>query len=51
VAIGWFGVQSYLGATAINALLGAVFGGWRQMDHQVAGVAANLWIAMIGYWR
>ena len=50
VAIGWFGVQSYLGATALNALLGAVFDGWRQMDQQIDGVAANLWIAMIVYW-
>jgi NCS1 family nucleobase:cation symporter-1 len=50
VAIGWFGVQSYLGATAINALLGAAVGGWKGLDAQVAGVAANLWIAMVAYW-
>ncbi len=50
VAIGWFGVQSYLGATAINALLGTVFDGWRSFDTVVAGVAANLWVAMIAYW-
>lgn len=50
VAIGWFGVQSYLGATAINALLGAVFSGWKEFDGVVAGVAANLWVAMIVYW-
>ncbi|HWK27818.1 MAG TPA: NCS1 family nucleobase:cation symporter-1 [Solirubrobacter sp.] len=50
VAIGWFGVQSYLGATAINALLGAVFDGWKGFDSVIGGVAANLWVAMIVYW-
>lgn len=50
VAIGWFGVQSYLGATALNALLGTVFDGWRHLDQLVGGVAVNLWIAMIVYW-
>lgn len=50
VAIGWFGVQSYLGATAINALLGTVFDGWKNLDSVVAGVTVNLWIAMIVYW-
>lgn len=50
VAIGWFGVQSYLGATAINALLGTVFSGWASLDGEFGGVTANLWIAMIVYW-
>lgn len=50
VAIGWFGVQSYLGATALNALLGTVFAGWKGMDAQVLGVAVNLWLAMLLYW-
>jgi NCS1 family nucleobase:cation symporter-1 len=50
VAIGWFGVQSYLGATAINALLVTVFESWRNFDHVIGGVAANLWVAMILYW-
>lgn len=50
VAIGWFGVQSYLGATALNALLGTVFDGWKNLDGTFMGVTANLWIAMIVYW-
>lgn len=50
VAIGWFGVQSYLGATALNALLGAVSGTWHNWNAQVGGVAANLWVAMLIYW-
>lgn len=50
VAIGWFGVQSYLGATAVNALLGAVSTAWRQWDTQLFGVGLGLWAAMIIYW-
>lgn len=50
VAIGWFGVQSYLGATAVNALLGTAFGGWSDLDSVIGGVTLNLWIAMVVYW-
>lgn len=51
VAIGWFGVQSYLGATAINLLLSTSIGTWKSLGHTVLfGVGANLWIAMIAYW-
>lgn len=50
VAIGWFAVQSYLGATAINALLGTVFSWWANLDGEFWGVGANLWIAMLAYW-
>ncbi len=50
VAIGWFGVQSYLGATAVNALLGTAFSGWKDLDSVLGGVTLNLWIAMIAYW-
>lgn len=50
VAIGWFGVQSYLGATALNALLGTVFGGWKGLDSNLLGVTVNLWLAMLLYW-
>jgi nucleobase:cation symporter-1, NCS1 family len=50
VAIGWFGVQSYLGATAVNALLGAVWGAWRDWHTIVFGVGLNLWICMAFYW-
>jgi NCS1 family nucleobase:cation symporter-1 len=50
IAIGWFGVQSYLGATAVNALLGAVWGGWRNWHSLVFGVGLNLWACMLFYW-
>jgi NCS1 family nucleobase:cation symporter-1 len=51
VAIGWFGVQSYLAALAINVLLRAAIPAWRGLDHTVVlGLAANFWIAMVIYW-
>jgi NCS1 family nucleobase:cation symporter-1 len=51
VAIAWGGVQIFLGATALNALLGAVFTNWTNLHDNVAfGVGADLWIAMIAFW-
>lgn len=50
VAIGWFGVQSFLGSTAINVLLGTSIHAWGSWNTVYAGVAANLWASMIVYW-
>lgn len=51
VAIGWFGVQSYLGATAINVLLEVAIGPWKNLGNSsVLGAPTNLMIAMIIYW-
>ncbi len=51
VAIGWFGVQSFLGATAINVLLSAAVGSWKDLGHtSVLGAPLNLFIAMVIYW-
>jgi NCS1 family nucleobase:cation symporter-1 len=50
VAIGWFGVQCFLGATALNAMLGTVFDGWKGLDSVVFGVGINLWLSMLLYW-
>ena len=51
VAVGWFGVQSYLGATAVNVLFAASIGPWRELGSVVlGGLGLNLWIAMVVYW-
>ncbi len=51
VAIGWAGVQIYLGATVVNALLGAVFSGWKGLGSTViSGLGLNFWIAMVVFW-
>ena len=43
VACGWFGIQTWIGALALNLLLGAAFPGW-------AGVAGGIWIAFGAFW-
>jgi nucleobase:cation symporter-1, NCS1 family len=50
VAIGWFGVQSYFAATAINVMVGAAWPAWHQLDTVVAGLPINFWISMVAYW-
>ncbi|MDH5235663.1 MAG: NCS1 family nucleobase:cation symporter-1, partial [Gemmatimonadota bacterium] len=43
VACGWFGIQTWIGALALNALLTAAFAGW-------ASVPANVSIAFAAFW-
>ncbi len=51
VAIGWFGVQSYLAALAVNLLFSTTIPAWRDLgQHAFLGASANLWIAMVIYW-
>jgi len=51
VAIGWFGVQSFLGSTAINVLFEMTIPAWHAMGATIIlGVPANLMLAMIIYW-
>ncbi|WP_255950592.1 NCS1 family nucleobase:cation symporter-1 [Streptomyces odontomachi] len=51
VAIGWFGIQSYLAATAVNLLLEGVVPGWRGLGHSGwLGLSTSMWITMIAYW-
>jgi NCS1 family nucleobase:cation symporter-1 len=37
VACGWFGIQTWIGGTAIDALLTAVWSGWANFDAMIAG--------------
>ncbi len=52
VAIGWFGIQGYLGATALSALVGAVAPGWNHFNVHIPliGLPINLLAAIIVYW-
>lgn len=43
VACGWFGIQTWLGGAALNALLTAAWGGW-------ANVPGNAFIAFFVFW-
>ena len=52
VACGWFGIQTWIGGAAIDALLAAVWSWW---DHifggaSIFGVAAHTWIACSLFW-
>ncbi len=51
VAIGWFGVQSFLGATAINVLLEVTVHSWKALGQSsIWGAPTNLMLAMVIYW-
>jgi NCS1 family nucleobase:cation symporter-1 len=43
VACGWFGIQTWIGALALNALLGAVWPPW-------SGISAGIWISFAIFW-
>jgi nucleobase:cation symporter-1, NCS1 family len=43
VACGWFGIQTWIGGLALDALMTAAWSGW-------SGVAAHTWIAFGAFW-
>src|SRR3954467_14356998 len=43
VACGWFGIQTWIGALALQALLVALWAGW-------ASVPASIWISFAIFW-
>lgn len=50
VACGWFGIQTWLGAGAIDVLMGMMVPGWISLSATVWGVAAHTWIAFFFFW-
>jgi nucleobase:cation symporter-1, NCS1 family len=50
VACGWFGIQTWIGGQAIDALLTAVWSGWANLDTSVAGNPLHLWISFFFFW-
>jgi NCS1 family nucleobase:cation symporter-1 len=50
VACGWFGIQTWIGGTAIDALLTAVWSGWSGLDAQIAGNPVHTWISFFLFW-
>lgn len=51
VAIMWFGVQNYLGATVVNALLISASGAWRSLgQNNLLGQKVTFWIALLLFW-
>jgi NCS1 family nucleobase:cation symporter-1 len=50
VACGWFGIQTWIGGTAIDALLTAVWSGWAGIDSMIAGNPLHTWISFFLFW-
>ncbi|HEY9404413.1 MAG TPA: NCS1 family nucleobase:cation symporter-1, partial [Pyrinomonadaceae bacterium] len=52
VACGWFGIQTWIGGTALDALFGAMWGGWNNLFGGVSafGVALHTWIGFFIFW-
>ena len=43
VACGWFGIQTWIGAVALNTLIAAVWPAW-------SAIAASIWISFAAFW-
>lgn len=43
VACGWFGIQTWIGALALNLLLGAAFPGWTALPN-------TIWLSFAAFW-
>jgi NCS1 family nucleobase:cation symporter-1 len=50
VACGWFGIQTWLGAGAIDVLMGMMLPGWNSLSTMILGVALHTWIAFFFFW-
>jgi nucleobase:cation symporter-1, NCS1 family len=50
VACGWFGIQTWIGGQAIDALLTAVWSGWASLDASILGNPLHLWLAFLFFW-
>lgn len=49
VACGWFGIQTWIGGQAIDALL-ALWSGWASLDSIFWGNPLHLWLAFLLFW-
>lgn len=50
VACGWFGIQTWIGGQAIDALLSAIWSGWTSLDSMISGNPLHLWISFLAFW-
>ena len=47
VACGWFGIQTWIGALALNLLLGAAFPGWSALPNAIWFSFAAFWLIQV----
>jgi len=52
VACGWFGIQTWIGGTALDALFGAMWSGWANLfsGAGVLDIAVHTWLAFFLFW-
>ncbi len=50
VACGWFGIQTWIGGAAIDALLTALWPGWASIDAMLGGNPLHTWISFLLFW-
>ena len=50
VACGWFGIQTWIGGTAIDVLLGYMFPAWNSMSTTILDVPLHTWISFFLFW-
>ncbi|MDM7923521.1 MAG: NCS1 family nucleobase:cation symporter-1 [Pyrinomonadaceae bacterium] len=50
VACGWFGIQTWIGGTAVDALLSALWSGWAGIDTMIGGNPLHTWISFFLFW-
>jgi len=51
VACGWFGIQTWIGGTAIDTLFGVMFQAWKtSLSTTILDVALHTWIAFFLFW-
>jgi nucleobase:cation symporter-1, NCS1 family len=50
VGCGWFGIQTWIGGAAIDALLTAVWSGWANFDAIFWGNPLHTWISFFLFW-
>ena len=51
VACGWFGIQTWIGGAAIDALFGVMFSAWKSsLGTIILDVALHTWIAFFLFW-
>lgn len=50
VACGWFGIQTWIGGTAIDALFTALWSGWAGIDSMIGGHPLHTWLSFFLFW-
>jgi len=52
VACGWFGIQTWIGGTALDALFGVMWRGWNDLGGGASlfGVALHTWVGFFLFW-